>query len=147
MKKKKSSPQRILSFFIGTLTWEVSYLRSKNLYSFFDITKLPHPTASTDSEYVFVFYKKNHFPQIPVVRRKNLGNPKEGDRSLGAIFNMGLWKRWEEVREIDYVPQLCCIRFFKSLSLTNKKKVASFGDVDVNKIGTIYHQAYTNLKV
>jgi len=38
-------------------------------------------------------------------------------------------------------------KFFGELSMQNKTKVIAMCDVDVNKIGQIYHQAYTNLKV
>jgi len=38
-------------------------------------------------------------------------------------------------------------KFFAKLSTANKRKVIAFCDVDIKKIGTIYHQAYTNLKV
>src|SRR5690242_7918957 len=39
------------------------------------------------------------------------------------------------------------LRFFGLLSMENRKKLIAFCDVDVKKIGTTYHQAYTNLRV
>jgi hypothetical protein len=51
------------------------------------------------------------------------------------------------VASIKYFVFEFIVRFFGSLSLENRKKLAAFCDVDVNKVGTVYHQPYTNLRV
>jgi hypothetical protein len=75
---------------------------------------------------------------------------------VAKLHHLGSWKRWQKVNEerkkVGFKSWLTkktniTNRFFGELSLENKKKVVALCDVDVKKIGTIYHQAYTNLRV